>query len=270
MNMNAETTLQAYLALDPSQRVIFNAARLALEGAAPVATMAEHCPPREVSPLARAGATDIPRLYGPAVDPDVFTSAQFKSLATRNTAIVYFAGCDGLYGLSQDITKGSYKLGLSAAHSVQARMMTLAEDLYGSAWLCGGLIRKDDGFDHWKAASLVTTEDRPRNSPVEPERRFIRVRLPAGLTSGMLDKALAASLADRSLSAYGTSPDDMAHCAGIGFDARRLIRYTPARQAGQRPKAATELVHVSPRRDADALAGLLEAIVARVVMRKAP
>lgn len=207
------------------------------------------------------------------VDPGLFSSAAYRSrLGPTAPVLAYIAGCDGLRGLAERIGAAVWKLGVTEAENVRARLSLLEATRYGSCVRRDGRWHENPGFGRFEPAALPLTRRRGPGSPIRSALQAIAVERPLSLPLRALDRALGTALAPAGLRAWAAGPDAAARCAREHIDPGELDRHTPAvlgRASGARPRRATELTLVAPRAQADDVADVLERIIADHVMGKA-
>ncbi len=149
-------------------------------------------------------------------------------------------------------------------------MAALGDQGYGSAWRDEQEIVVEPGFGDWQTIRLPIGLERPPGSPVRIGARTFEVTLPDGLTPNAFDRSFAESLAPWCLLRFLRGTAGARRCADLHLDPRRLERLTPGR--GKRIAsyaAARELVLFEPRHEAEDVAAVIEAIIARFVMGQA-
>ena len=284
-NIKLATALDHWLALNPEERDAFErrcgdlapAMRLRSSDTGALADPAGVAVPCGGAGVARQGLLPLPpgsgqrtpRLPQVSYDPEFFASQAYRRLAeTTRLVHVYVASCDGTARLYEASRTTIYKAGTHAGDAVATRMATLNAAAYAS-WRKSGLaLVEEPGFNTWRAERLPIEAPRPHHSPVTPLGTSLAVRLPAAILPERFDVALTQALRPVSIAHLRSEPRITLSLAGIGCDSDRLERYT-ARRDGTGHKLAAELVRLQPRRDAEALASMVEGIVAALVQEQA-
>lgn len=220
-------------------------------------------------PLPPGSGQRTPRLLQVPYDPAFFASQAYRRLAEATRLVhVYVASCDGTARLYEASRTTVYKAGTHAGDAVATRMATLNAAGYAS-WRKSGLaLVEEPGFSTWRAERLPVEAPRPHHSPVTPLGTSLAVRLPSAILPERFDVALTQALRPVSIAHLRSEPRITLSLAGIGCDPDRLERYT-ARRDGAGHKLAAELVRLQPRRDAEALASMVEGIVAALAQEHA-
>ncbi len=208
----------------------------------------------------------------PRIDPALFGSAAYRDRVGAGGAHTnaYLAGCEGLAGFARQLRRPLFKAGTTIFRSVAARMASLGDQGYGSAWRGERGIVVDPGFSSWQTIRLPIGLERPPGSPVRIGARTFEVTLPDGLTPPAFDRAFSDALAPWCLLRFLRGAIGARRCADLDLDPRCLERLTPGRRQG-RPAyaAARELVLLEPRHEAEDVAAVIEAVIARFVMARA-
>ena len=184
----------------------------------------------------------------------------------------YVAGCDGLLSMAEElggpVILGSgkpavFKTGLTRI-DLQHRLAAMGRDRYGSCYRSEGALACALGHDRWSAQMIDVATAVSPNSPVRPEVRGIRFRLPVTLPFDDFDRQFSAALAPATVESFVGSPMGQEHCRRAGVDPEAFRRMTCyGFVASTRLSVARELMFFRPRIDGSALVAIIEAIVAR-------
>lgn len=262
LNPSVAAALTSWLALVAADRIMLARAIAALDGLGTGQGTETHTASHDRTP-------DQPRSLTidavGEVDTHLFRSKSYRALGAGHTISVYCAGSRGLLELAQRIGGSHYKIGWSRGPTPETRLAHLRATAYGACWQDGGSVTQDCGWDNWEPTVLPGSE-RAEGSPVRCQGRYFAVDLPGGVDPGEFDSTLMQALAPRSLADFSESNAGRAQCRAQGVDPARLARLTEqSTKRGVRYKAARELFRFSPRQEAEALARLIEAVVAQAV-----
>lgn len=200
-----------------------------------------------------------------SVDPDIFRSHSYRALGSGQSISIYCAGSRGLFELAQTLGRSHYKIGWTRGARAETRIAHLRATAYGACWQSDRETIRDRGWDNWDVTVLPARE-RSIGSPVRCLGRSLAVDLPAGVDPSAFDRALMQALASRALAPNGDGDVGQAQCRAQGIDPACLRRLTEqATNRGTRLKVAKEIFAFAPRQEADALARLIEAVIAHAV-----
>lgn len=280
MHKAAATAFGIYLALSEEEREAFEQARISLAGAAGHAPRSRPTANKNlqlvfdgfgpasigIAPLPAGSGQRPTRLPVPNYDATLFASSSYARLAAEGTNVhIYVASCLGTAQLYRGSATTIYKVGTTVG-TVQSRVSGLNAVGYAGWRRSGEALIEDHGFRCWRPEPLPVTVPRPMGSPVAVIDDGLRIALPNGFTAEAFDIALTEALAPISIARLLTEARFRLALVAAGFDPARLERYSP-RSDGSGHKRAAELVRLQPRRDADEIAALVEAIVANHVQR---
>ena len=106
------------------------------------------------NPLPNGYGQRRPRILVPGIDPELFSSTAYRVMhGGGGTVLAYIAGCPGLFELYQAFATPFRKPGSTSVTCIDARMVSLAEDLYGSLRMHGHKVLAEPGYDLWEPAS---------------------------------------------------------------------------------------------------------------------
>ncbi|MDX7953470.1 hypothetical protein P7D22_20095 [Lichenihabitans sp. Uapishka_5] len=252
--------LTGWLALTNHERRTLQAAMAALQSLGQSSALASQ-PAFNAVPSAPATTLSIDTL--PAVDLELFRSEAYRALGQGETIAFYIAGCRGLLGLSQPLGIPIYKAGFSRGLTIETRLAHLRQSAYAGVWKSGAEHKVEAGFDSWEATVLRLEHPRPAGSPVRSLPQALAITLPAGVDPLDIDRVLMQALAPRSLQHFVTGDAGQAHCGACAVDPARLRRFTARdTKRGRKFPESKELFRLAPRQDTEALAQLIEAVVA--------
>ena len=198
-------------------------------------------------------------------DLDLFASPAYRRLAQDTRLVhVYVASCQGTAQIYEATRTVVYKAGTHAGADVATRIATLNTTAYASWRKAGQGLVEEAGYTSWRAEQLPVEIPRTACSPVEPRGTSLAVHLPVVIAAEEFDIAVTQALLPVSLARLGQEPRIALSLLSMGCDPDMLQRYT-ARVGEAGHKRAADLVRLKPRGDADALASMVEGLVATLV-----
>lgn len=185
-------------------------------------------------------------------------------LAACGTAFGDLEGTTGLLGVARRLHLPLYKVSATESADPRLRLTELNRDRYASNVIDpDGVFLQEAGFQQWTFQQFLPEREPLSGSPVVDQGRFFTVRRPHDMEKDAFDKLLHSRLRAASFNAFIQSRAGRSHCAALGLEPERQLRYTNYRFAETpRVDPAQELYIFRPAgEDSDRLLMIIEKLI---------